>query len=128
MSTYDPATRVVELKRKRGALKASLTCFDNYCNKLPDVFTTQDVNTFELELRVSKLEKSLESFYIIQDEIESLLNADTRDPEASVAIESNERELFESHYFNSIAHGKHILHKIAQSSTPVEVSNFQNVS
>lgn len=97
------------LKRKRGAIKAKVTTFGKRIKEIEQVLITDVSESIksekmtELQLRIEKIEPLLMEFEDIQVKVEE----STQDFEN----ELEERELFESEYYNQLAAAKNLLIK-----------------
>ncbi|XP_026729544.1 uncharacterized protein LOC113495138 [Trichoplusia ni] len=105
-------SKLRELVRRRGSLKAKLTHFSNFIRLLPGT----GLDTFqaaELECRLDSIDNLYKEFNVLQTELE-LLSEDTDEM-------YDEKELFETQYYTQVARAKAMLTK-TRSSSPALVS------
>ncbi|KAJ8980833.1 hypothetical protein NQ317_018413 [Molorchus minor] len=86
------------LRLKRGQIKGRLTRFQTYFNSVKNVELTGVVVT-EINLRLSKIEGCLDEFDVVQSDLEIL------EPNE---LESNEREQFESSYYQLLSEARQL--------------------
>ena len=94
--------------RKRGALKGTITRFNNF-------LMTANIDLIELQARLAQIETKLSEFNVIQTKIESELTPD------KLAEQDIEREEFENAYFSALREGR----KKVQELSPALVAGVQ---
>nr|CAI5840489.1 unnamed protein product [Callosobruchus analis] len=102
---------VEELKRKRAAIKGSLTRFLHYFDTIN---TDTRLDTSELECRLPSVDSLLKKFNDVQLKIEQ---ADENSEKHIDSIHSVERSKFENAYYKTISKAKQLLNSSTASQT-----------
>ncbi|XP_045461903.1 uncharacterized protein LOC123672004 [Harmonia axyridis] len=98
----------LELRNKRGVIKAQLTRFTTFLNNISDKKIT------ELPDRLLKCEELWDVFESIQSQIEVI---DERE------LDSNERQTFEDSFYDTVSRAKEILSNSTQHNAKTTVNN-----
>ncbi|XP_031353317.1 uncharacterized protein LOC116178110 [Photinus pyralis] len=94
-------TDLVKLKTQRGNIKSLITRAANYVNKI-DPGDVDSKVVAELNIRLSKIESTLDKFESIQEEIETF-------SEPPGVIDEIERDQFETNYYSLMRDIKHLI-------------------